>query len=126
VTLLSHDTVTATGAVCEVAEHDCVSCGACITACTYDAIHWRETPAGKKAEVNPALCKGDGLCCAKCPTDAIVLKHFTNNEIFNQIDAALSQEWSWADEQAAFQSTAEETCHRHGSEEPEASTGVGT
>jgi heterodisulfide reductase subunit A len=90
VTLLSHDTVTASGAVCEVKESDCVSCGACITACTYDAIHWKETPVGKKAEVNPALCKGDGLCCAKCPTDAVVLRHFTNEEVFSQIDAALS------------------------------------
>ena len=94
VTLLSHETVTASGSVCKVEEDACVSCGACITACTYGAIHWRETPAGKKAEVNPALCKGDGLCCAKCPTDAVVLRHFTNEEVFNQIDAALSDSWS--------------------------------
>jgi len=94
VSLLSQDTVTASGAVCEVEEDDCVSCGACMTACTYDAIHWRETPAGRKAEVNPALCKGDGLCCAKCPTDAIILKHFTNEEVFNQIDAALAESWA--------------------------------
>ncbi|MBW2262283.1 MAG: CoB--CoM heterodisulfide reductase iron-sulfur subunit A family protein [Deltaproteobacteria bacterium] len=94
VTLLAHDTVTASGAVCEVREQDCVSCGACITACTYGAIHWRETPAGRKAEVNPALCKGDGLCCAKCPTDAVVLRHFTNDEVMNQIDAALLDPWS--------------------------------
>jgi heterodisulfide reductase subunit A len=100
VTLLSHDTVTASGAVCEVAEQDCVSCGACISACTYDAIHWRETPAGEKAEVNPALCKGDGLCCAKCPTDAIVLKHFTNEEVINQIDAALSDSLSSAKDES--------------------------
>ena len=39
------------------------------------------------------LCKGDGLCCAKCPTDAIVLKHFTDEEVVNQIDAALSEPW---------------------------------
>jgi heterodisulfide reductase subunit A2 len=94
VTLLSHETVTASGAVCKVKAEDCVSCGACITACTYGAISWRETPAGRKAEVNPALCKGDGLCCAKCPTDAVVLMHFTNEEVFNQIDAALSDSWS--------------------------------
>ena len=92
VTLLAQDTVTASGAVCEVAEDDCVSCGACISACAYGAITWRETPKGKKAEVNPVLCKGDGLCCAKCPTDAIVLKHFTNEEVFDQIDAALSDQ----------------------------------
>ncbi len=90
VTLLSHDTVTASGAVCEVNQQDCVSCGACLTVCAYEAIGWVETPAGRKAEVNPVLCKGDGLCCAKCPTDAVVLKHFTNEEICSQIDAALA------------------------------------
>ena len=93
VTLLSQDRVTASGSVCEVDEQDCISCGACITACSYGAIHWRETQAGRKAEVNPALCKGDGLCCTKCPTDAIELKHFTNEEVFNQIDAALLDTW---------------------------------
>jgi heterodisulfide reductase subunit A len=94
VTLLSQDTVTASGSVCEVEESRCIGCGACIEACTYDAIHSRKTKAGEKAEVNPALCKGDGLCCSKCPTDAIVLRHFTNEEVFNQIDAALSDPWS--------------------------------
>jgi heterodisulfide reductase subunit A len=95
VTLLSQDTVTASGSVCEVEEDECVSCGACITACTYDAIEFHDTPKGKKAVVNPVLCKGDGLCCAKCPTNAVVLKHFTDEEVFDQIDAALSAtEWS--------------------------------
>jgi heterodisulfide reductase subunit A len=88
VTLLSQDTVTASGAVCEVKEDDCVSCGACITACAYGAIEFRETPKGKKAWVNPILCTGDGLCNAKCPTNAIHLKHYTDEEIFCQIDAA--------------------------------------
>ena len=89
-TLLSHETVMASGSVCEVEERDCVSCGACITACTYGAIHWQDTPAGRKAEVNPALCKGDGLCCAKCPTSAIVLDHYTDDAVFSQIDAAFA------------------------------------
>jgi heterodisulfide reductase subunit A len=89
VTLLSLDTVTASGSVCEVKEDDCVSCGACITACTYGAIEFHETPKGKKARVNPILCKGDGLCNAKCPTKAIMLKHYTDEEVFCQIDAAV-------------------------------------
>jgi heterodisulfide reductase subunit A len=38
--------------------------------------------------VNPVLCKGDGLCNAKCPTGAIYLKHFTDEDILCQIDAA--------------------------------------
>ena len=89
VTLLSHDTVTASGSVCEVNESDCVSCGACITACAYGAIEFHDTPQGKKARVNPILCKGDGLCNTKCPTGAIFLKHYTDEEVFCQIDAAI-------------------------------------
>ncbi len=91
-TLLSKDTVVASGSVCEVNEYDCVSCGACISACTYEAIDFVDTPKGKKARVNPVLCKGDGVCNAKCPTNAIVLKHFTNEALFGQIDAALTAE----------------------------------
>jgi heterodisulfide reductase subunit A len=88
VTLLAQDTVTASGSVCEVREQDCVSCGACITACAYGAIAFCETPKGKKAHVNPILCKGDGLCTSKCPTGAIGLKHYTDDEVFAEIDAA--------------------------------------
>ena len=91
-TLLSRDTVVASGSICEVNDNDCVSCGACITACTYGAIEFRETPQGRKAWVNPVLCKGDGLCNAKCPTNAIVLKHFTDEELLSQIDAAVTDE----------------------------------
>jgi len=91
-TLLSKDTVIASGSVCEVKENDCVSCGACITACTYGAIDFIETENGRKAWVNPILCKGDGLCNAKCPTNAIFLKHFNNEELCSQIDAAMSEE----------------------------------
>jgi heterodisulfide reductase subunit A len=68
---------------------DCVSCGACISVCSYGAIDFMDTPRGKKAVVNSVLCKGDGLCVAKCPTSAISLSHYTDDEVFNQIDAAL-------------------------------------
>ena len=88
-TLLSHDIVTVSGSVCEVNEKKCIGCGACITACTYGAIEFREQKQGQKALVNPVICKGDGLCNALCPTGAIVLKHFTDDEILCQIDAAV-------------------------------------
>jgi heterodisulfide reductase subunit A len=91
-TLLSHDTVVASGAVCEVDEEKCVSCGACITACTYGAIEFYESPGGKRARVNPVLCKGDGLCNTKCATNAISLKHFTDEEVLSEIDALVSEE----------------------------------
>ncbi len=87
-TILTKDSVVASGSICEVNESACVSCGGCISVCTYDAIEFHETPRGKKARVNPILCKGDGLCSSRCPTGAISLKHFTDEEIFAQIDAA--------------------------------------
>jgi heterodisulfide reductase subunit A len=90
-TLLSHDTVVASGSVCEVDDKKCMGCGACISACTYGAIEFRDTKQGKKAVVNPVLCKGDGLCNARCPTGAISLKHFTDEEVLSQIDAAFLQ-----------------------------------
>ena len=88
VTVLVKDSVTASGAVCEVNESACETCGACISLCTYGAIEFADTPKGKKAMVNPILCKGDGLCTTRCPTGAIYLKHFTDEEILSQIDAA--------------------------------------
>ncbi|MGD9175575.1 MAG: FAD-dependent oxidoreductase, partial [Desulfobacterales bacterium] len=91
-TLLSHDTVTVSGSVCEVNEKTCMGCGACIAACTYGAIEFRKTKQGQKAVVNPVLCKGDGLCNAKCPTGAIYLKHFTDEDLLYQIDAAAGDE----------------------------------
>jgi heterodisulfide reductase subunit A len=99
-TLLSHDTVVASGSVCEVDEDKCISCGACITACTYGAIDFYESPNGRKARVNPVLCKGDGLCNTKCCTNAIMLKHFTDDEVISEIDAMLEEKTVKAIDQA--------------------------
>jgi heterodisulfide reductase subunit A len=91
-TLLSHEIVTVSGSVCVVDEKKCIGCESCMAACTYGAIEMRETRQGKKAVVNPVICKGDGLCNAKCPTGAITLKHFTDEELVSQIDAAIPEE----------------------------------
>lgn len=88
VALLSQETVTASGSVCEVDNNSCVSCGACIAVCTYGAISFSDT---NKATVNSVLCKGDGLCNVVCPTSAISLKHYTDEELLSQIDAAIDK-----------------------------------
>lgn len=91
-TLLSKDSVTASGSICEVDEGRCMGCGACVDVCAYGAIEFREIKKARKAVVNPVICKGDGLCNSVCPTGAIRLKHFTNEEIMNQIDAVIGEE----------------------------------
>ena len=91
-TLLSHDTVVASGSVCQVNESRCMGCGACVSACTYGALGLSDTKQGKKATVNPVLCKGDGLCNTKCPTGAIQLKHYTDEELLSEIDAMAPEE----------------------------------
>ena len=58
-------------------------------ACAFGAIEMAETKQGQKARVIPVLCKGDGLCNAKCPTGAIQLKHYTDEELLGQIKAGL-------------------------------------
>jgi len=87
-TLLSHDTVVVSGAVCVVDEKKCMGCGACVEACAYGALAFYETRQGNKVKVNPVLCKGDGLCNALCPTGAIQLKHYTDDQLIAQIDEA--------------------------------------
>ena len=88
VDILSSDWVIAPGSISDVDEKKCIACGACVSVCTYGAIELVDTARGKAAKVNPVLCKGDGLCNAKCPTGAIFCKHFTDDEINAQIDAA--------------------------------------
>jgi heterodisulfide reductase subunit A len=90
-TLLSHETVVASGSICEIEEKRCMGCGACAAACTYSAIELYETRQGKKARMNPVLCKGDGLCNTKCPTGAIQLKHYTDEQLIAQIDSAIEE-----------------------------------
>ncbi len=90
-TLLANDTVMASGSVCQVDEAKCMGCQACASACAFGAIEMAAGKQGKKARVIPVLCKGDGLCNAKCPTGAIQLKHYTDEELLGQIRAGLRQ-----------------------------------
>ncbi len=91
-TLLSRDIVVASGSVCQVNEKKCIGCAACVDACAYGALALRDSKQGQKATINPVLCKGDGLCNSKCPTGAIQLKHYTDQELESEIDAMLPEE----------------------------------
>ncbi|MFC2014709.1 FAD-dependent oxidoreductase [Chloroflexota bacterium] len=87
-TILSRDSIIASGAVCDVNEAKCVGCGLCVKICPFNATELRDRPGDQKvAGVIAALCKGCGTCNARCPTGAISLNHFTDSQVYSQIAA---------------------------------------
>jgi heterodisulfide reductase subunit A2 len=66
----------------------CVGCQVCIGLCPYSAIEFN---AFKNiSEVNEAVCKGCGSCAGYCPSGAAKIRHFTDKQIFAEIDGILS------------------------------------
>ncbi len=69
----------------------CKACGKCAEVCPYHAITVdvkRKIPA----VVNTAACAGCGTCAAECAFGAIVMNHFTDGQILNQVDTLLEEE----------------------------------
>jgi heterodisulfide reductase subunit A len=65
----------------------CIGCQACIGLCAYGAIEFN--PYKGVSEVNEAVCKGCGSCSGHCPSGAAKIKHFTDKQIFAEIDGIL-------------------------------------
>lgn len=80
--------IEAEGIVADVDLEACNGCGLCAKNCPYSAIRMVD----EKPEVIKALCKGCGLCAADCPTEAITIIHFSDEQIYAQIEAALEEE----------------------------------
>jgi heterodisulfide reductase subunit A len=70
-----------------IIEENCNGCGACVNVCPYKALYVDKSV--KKVKVIEASCSGCGTCGAQCNFDAIVNRHFTDEQILAQIDAAL-------------------------------------
>ncbi len=65
----------------------CVGCQLCIGLCAYSAIEFN--PYLGISEVNSAICKGCGSCSGICPSGAAKVRHFTDKQIFAEIDGLL-------------------------------------
>ena len=71
-----------------VVQELCSGCQICIPLCPYNAISYIKEE--NRAEINEALCKGCGTCVAACPSGASYQKHFTDQQIFAEIEGILS------------------------------------
>jgi heterodisulfide reductase subunit A-like polyferredoxin len=87
VTVLSRKEIVAEGMVNRVDAELCRACGECEKACSFDAIHVKQTSMGREqAMVTEALCTGCGVCNVACPTGAAGLSHYKDEQINRMID----------------------------------------
>ncbi len=66
----------------------CVGCQLCISLCPYGAIEFNDL--ARVSVINSAVCKGCGSCAGGCPSGAVKVKHFTDKQIFSEIEGLLA------------------------------------
>jgi heterodisulfide reductase subunit A len=88
--LMAQGKVTVEAITPKVINELCKGCGLCVKVCPYNAL--RVNKELKKVEVIEAACVGCGTCGAECPFGALRMRHFTDEQIFAQIEAATEQD----------------------------------
>jgi len=73
--------------VATIHEERCSGCRICNTLCPFNAIDYVEDKM--VSVINQALCKGCGTCVAACPAQAISGAHYSNDQIFAEIEGLL-------------------------------------
>ncbi len=86
--LLSRKEIMMDAACAEIDADTCGGCRMCNDLCPYTAITWDEEKM--VSEINTALCKACGTCVAACPAGAITARHFSDEQIYAQIEGMLS------------------------------------
>jgi len=66
----------------------CIGCQICVGLCPYSAIEFNMLRG--VSEVNEAVCKGCGSCAGYCPSGAAKVKHFTDRQVFAEIQGLLA------------------------------------
>jgi heterodisulfide reductase subunit A-like polyferredoxin len=86
-TILAKRDLILSSIVSVVDQEYCVACLSCVRDCPYHAAAIVEEGV---AFIEPAECRGCGICVSACPRAAIELKHYTDKQILAQL-AALAE-----------------------------------
>ncbi|MGQ9504091.1 MAG: 4Fe-4S binding protein [Thermogutta sp.] len=73
--------------VASIVEEKCSGCRICNNLCPYNAIEYDSEK--QVSRVITAMCKGCGTCVAACPAGAITGAHFSNEQVFAEIEGIL-------------------------------------
>lgn len=93
--MFGQDHLTREPEIAHVDENLCAACGACVSACPYQAIAIEEIRdrrgnfVKKTSRVNPGLCMGCGTCVAICPSKSVDLEGFTEEEVYAEVESLL-------------------------------------
>jgi heterodisulfide reductase subunit A len=71
----------------EVQDKLCSGCRTCNTLCPYGAIEYNAEK--HLSHIISAVCKACGCCAAGCPAGAIKVRHYTDEQIYGQIEGVL-------------------------------------
>jgi heterodisulfide reductase subunit A-like polyferredoxin len=85
-TVLSKDEIQVGGVVSVVDAERCAACLTCVRVCPYNV------PVINKdgvAEIEIAKCHGCGICASECPGKAIMLQHFTDEQVMAKCDVLI-------------------------------------
>jgi heterodisulfide reductase subunit A len=85
--MITKGTVEIEPVVATIHEEKCSGCRICNTLCPFNAIEYLVDK--EVSYINSALCKGCGTCVAACPAQAISGAHFSNEQIFAEIQGLL-------------------------------------
>jgi heterodisulfide reductase subunit A2 len=86
--LIARGEVEAQPMISEIDPDICIGCQVCMGLCPYGAIEFDERH--RISVVNSAVCKGCGSCAGHCPSGAAKIKHFTDKQVFAEIEGLLA------------------------------------
>ena len=94
--VLSQERILTNAKVAQVDPSKCVGCLTCVRICPYDVpkISYDLTGVGNisgAAYIEPAICHGCGSCASECPAQAIQIRHSTDTQTLEKINALLVQ-----------------------------------